>query len=80
MLSITVHLPLLAGRIAMSIWSDAGAFLSWMVRLEGGAFALVSTADVFCLSCSASVFISLLFLMPDSMTRMRSTAGNSSKI
>lgn len=60
-------------------WCQCCPFLSWVVRLEGGAFALVSTADTFSLRCSASVSISLWFLMADSTAMMRSTAGKSSK-
>lgn len=44
-----------------------------MVRLEGGAFALESTADAFNLNFSVSV--SLPFLMADSVAMKGSTAG-----
>lgn len=62
---VQYHLPLSASRMvtSWSLWSDDSAFLSWMVRLEGGVFALVSAVDTFSLSCSASVSISLLLLL-----------------
>ena len=77
MFSTTVHLSLSAGKMVYfrSLFSDAGAFLSSVVRLEGGAFALERMADSFNHSCSASVSASLLFLMADSVAVMRSTTG-----
>lgn len=33
----------------LSLWSDASAFFSWMVRLEGGGFTLVSAAIILAL-------------------------------
>lgn len=49
-------------------------------ELEGGAFALESTADAFKLHFSAFVSVSLPFLTADSVAMKGSTAGISSGI
>lgn len=74
-----MHLPLSAGRIVTfwSLLSVVTAFLSSMVRLEGGGFALDRAADTFNLSSSASVSVKLFFFIADSVAVIKSTIGNS---
>ena len=73
---MTVYLPLSAGRMVKlgSLLRVEIAFLSAMVILEGGIFALARVADTWSQICSASEELSLLILIADSV--MRSTIGS----
>ena len=73
-----MYLPLSAGRMVKlgSLLRVEIAFLSAMVILEGGIFALARVADTWSQICSASEELSLLILIADSVAVMRSTVGS----